>query len=277
MKTRSWIGLARAGCLLAGMASGLACLPAFAGPASANAGHEGKLVMGVEYVVPPHVPGARPRTPEGVEMALAEDLASRLGAELQAVPVNPPDGTLSFSLGVADLAMVALSDTPSSVNRSAAVVIPTGYVAGPMAIMRTDTDIKSWEQLEGRTVCLAEGGRSVGRMAARYGAVEKVFRAPADSLLALRVGECDAAVHDHPILEALIRLPEWKKFSARLPVGPQASLAFVVPEDNEKNVAAAKQAVQDWKADRHVPELVTKMARDIAFEVYLDQEGPDCH
>src|SRR3546814_19750149 len=97
-----------------------------------------------------------------------------------------------------------------------------------MAIMRTDTDIKSWQQLKGRTVCLSEGGRYVGALTRQYGAVEIVFKAPADSLLALRTGGCDAAVHDDVMLKELLKLPEWKKVSARLPPGPAAPLTFVL-------------------------------------------------
>src|SRR3546814_17373291 len=88
-----------------------------------------------------------------------------------------------------------------------------------MAIMRTDTDIKSWQQLKGRTVCLSEGGRYVGALTRQYGAVEIVFKAPADSLLALRTGGCAAAVHDDVMLKELLKLPEWKKFSSSLPPG----------------------------------------------------------
>jgi hypothetical protein len=57
-----------------------------------------------------------------------------------------------------------------------------------MATMRTDADIKVWEHLKGRKVCVSESGLHVGTLAARYGATEKVYKAPADSLLALRVG-----------------------------------------------------------------------------------------
>src|SRR3546814_5705323 len=84
------------------------------------------------------------------------------------------------------------------------------------------SDIKSWQQLKGRTVCLSEGGRYVGALTRQYGAVEIVFKAPADSLLALRTGGCDAAVHDDVMLKELLKLPEWKKFSASLPPGPAA-------------------------------------------------------
>jgi len=170
---------------------------------------------------------------------------------------------------------------PISHNRPAlpraAIAIPTGYAAAPMAIMRTDTDIKSWPQLRGRTVCVAAGGRYAGTLAARYGATEVVHKAPADALLALRIGACDAAVHDSALLEELIRLPEWKKFSARLPAGPQVPLAFIVPAHDQQSAALLAQVAREWAAAGYLQAQLQKAARNIAFEVYLDQDVPDCH
>jgi polar amino acid transport system substrate-binding protein len=157
------------------------------------------------------------------------------------------------------------------------MLVPTGYVAGPMAIMRSDTDIKRWEQLKGRTVCVSEGGRYVGTIAARYGAIEKVLRAPADSLLALRTGRCDAAVHDDAMLEELLKLPEWKKFSARLPAVQRTPLVFAVPAGDAPSAALLQQVASDWRASGFLDQLMKKRARSIAFEVYLDQDVPDCH
>jgi polar amino acid transport system substrate-binding protein len=230
-----------------------------------SARQRGKLVAGLHYVVPEYKAGMKFRTPEALDTALAEELAKRL--QLPLTTVRTP--------GKADLALAAVADNDPL--RRTAAVIPTGYAAGPMAIMRTDTDIKAWEHLKGRKVCVAEGGRYAGTLAAKYGAIEKVHKAPADSLLALRIGECDAAVHDSAMLEELIKLPEWKKFSARLPVGARTTLAFVVPAADRKSAALLKQVTDDWSAQGYPEQLMKKTVRQIAFEVYLDQDVPDCH
>ena len=157
------------------------------------------------------------------------------------------------------------------------MVVPTGYSAGPMAIMRTDTSIKSWAQLKGRVVCVSEDSRHAGFAASEYGAIEQRYRAPADSLLAMRIGECDAAVHDSRMLEELIKLPEWKKFSARLPTGPRRSLALVAPRGDAESARFLKQVIEEWRASKYFSQVLTKSVRNIAFEVYLDQNVPDCH
>jgi len=222
------------------------------------------LKLGMPYVVPPHVPGSKVRTPEG----LAPLLAERLGKTRPVEPVALPASHASALL------------LPLNAEEAAAhdgVVIPTGYRAGIMAIMRTDTDIKQWEDLRGRTVCLAEGSGLAGSMQARYGAIEKVLRAPADALLDLRIGGCDATVHDSTMLHALLEFPEWQKFSARLPVQDERELAFVVPGNDAQLVRELSAQVAAWHDEALLSKLTKQSARDIAFEVYLDQEVHDCH
>ncbi|MBC7489692.1 MAG: hypothetical protein H7240_06650 [Glaciimonas sp.] len=84
--------------------------------------------------------------------------------------------------------------------------------------MRSDTDIQQWLPLKGRSVCLSEGSPYGGSLHVGYGAREEVVKAPADGLLALRIGHCDATVHDDGVLNQMLTLPEWEKFSASFAV-----------------------------------------------------------
>ena len=281
---------AKAAC---GLALGLAWAGAPSQAAMPAAGPENTLRTAIHYVVPPFVGGSKVRTPEAMDTELAQALADKLHAKLQTTPIDllkiasaatpktPEENTDAQRPFVipeqADLALVAMPD--GNAAAASAVVIATHYVSRPMAIMRSDTDIKSWEQLKGRTVCVSEGGLYAGTLAAQYGAVEKILKAPADSLLALRTGGCDAAVHDDVMLKELLKLPEWKKFSATLapPSNAKASLAFVVPASQTETIAAIKDLLKQWRKQDHLNALNKKRVQDIAFEVYLDQVIPDCH
>src|SRR5690606_9310843 len=55
---------------------------------SGSGGADGKLQVGMHYVVPPFVGGSKVRTPEAIDTALAEALAARLALALQAVPAQ---------------------------------------------------------------------------------------------------------------------------------------------------------------------------------------------
>lgn len=252
-----------------------ACVNSVAAQGVPGASSGDALVVGLPYVPPAFVPGAKVRTPESIATALVADLAARLSVQARSVPVDAGSQAGLPALESAGLLLVPIADP--SVLPASMKSIATGYSSGAMAIMRTDTDIKKWEQLKGRTVCLAEGGRYTGQMAARYGAVEKVFMAPADSLLTLRTGGCDAAVHDSTLLNELLTLPEWKKFSARLPVQDVMPLAFVIPSSDARSDAMLRNIVKDWADNRYLETLTKSAAKDIAFEVYLDQTVTDCH
>lgn len=233
------------------------------------------LVVGMPWVMPVYVVNARFRTGESIDAALAEDVAKRLRVKAAAVPFEPAQRADALAARQAHILLAPVAD--GDPLRRTAAIVPTGHVTGAMAIMRTDTDIKSWEQLKGRSVCISEGSPYEGTMAARYGAQEQVHRAPTDALLALRTGKCDATVHDSALLEEILKMPEWKKFSARLPVQQQAPLSFVVPAGDAKTQSYLKNVAAEWKSSGHIPQLLNKAARSIAFEVYLDQNVPDCH
>lgn len=256
-------------CLPAQASLALAVTLAGVAPAAAA------LTLGVSYVVPEHVPGAKVRTPEGPVPFLVERLAKQLPVRVEAVSnAAGDDSKAALQSGVDALLLPVIPGEAAGADR---VVIPTGYRAGIMAIMRTDTDIRRWEDLRGRSVCLTDGSGLAGQMQARYGAIEKVYRAPADALLDLRIGACDAAVHDSTMLEALLEFPEWKKFSARLPVQQTRELAFVLPRNQPQLAQTLASQVQAWKDADLLAGITRQSARDIAFEVYLDQEVPDCH
>lgn len=255
------------------------CAIAVANDGRERAKQRQQLVVGVDYVVPEYKAGMKFRTPEALDTALAQDAAKRLQVPLATVlNLRPGAAALPVKFPVKGKADILLTTLPASATPSPAyAIIPTGYSAGPMAIMRTDTTIKTWEQLKGKTVCVSQGGNYVGTLAAQYGAMEMVKPAPADALLALRIGECDATVHDSAMLEELIKLPEWKKFSAKLPVGQRRMLAFIVPAADKRMSAELTRITRSWTVQEMPATLMKKAVQSMAFEVYLDQNVPDCH
>lgn len=259
------------------MLTGLLCQPSLAGEAgkATSSSSSAHLTAGMRYVAAPYQAGAKFRTPEGLEHALAEDVAQGLGVAL--TPRSVDDTKAMTLLSTREVRMIVTEIRESDPRLREKHIVPTPYSAGPMAIMRTDTTIKTWDQLKGRTVCLSEGSPYKGMTAKRYGAIEQIYPAPADSLLALRIGKCDAAVHDSTFLEQLLQLPEWKKFSARLPVGERSVLAFVTHRNDTELAAQLTRINHQWKNTGHLAKLNEKRVKHVAFEVYLDQNVPDCH
>lgn len=232
------------------------------------------LVVQVDYLVPEYKGGDKFRSPATIDTALATDLAKRLQRPLMTVAHETATDDAAGTVGVA-VQLTTLRDVAAA--PPGVTVIPVGYRAAPMAIMRSDTPIKRWEDLAGRKVCVARGGNYLGTLSVRYGATEQVHPTPTDAMIALRTGVCDALVHDSMMLEELIRFPEWKKFSARLRASQRSTLAFLAPAEDRETVDLLRRTAFEWDA-KGVPEaLVRNAVRNMAFEVYLEQEVPDCH
>lgn len=233
-----------------------------------------KLRIGVDYVAPVFVGGDKVRTPDAIDTALVDDLSTRLGVASEVISVTNTDGLSQLLEGKLN----AVLQVGENKQTTAGIVrIPVGYPMRARAIMRTDTDIHRWEDLAGRTVCLSVGGLYAGQMAERYGAIEQVYLAPADSLLALRTGLCDAAVHDDVMLTELLNLPEWRKFSASLTTDNERQLLLLTTEQQPSVLAAMKKVVGQWDKQNLLSSLNQSRVHDIAFEVYLDQTVTDCH
>ncbi|PFH08764.1 polar amino acid transport system substrate-binding protein [Collimonas sp. PA-H2] len=257
----------------------LACvLHAGAGAASLpQIRQRGTLLVGVSHVPPPYVAGAKYRTQESFDQTVAADLARRLGVRLQTVALTAQNRRQALAQGQVDLLLLNLPDAEAVALRASASLSPTAYQAGPKLIMRNDTDIKRLAQLKGRSVCLAQGSAYAGTMAANYAAREKIYPAPADALLALRTGACDAAVHDDAVLNGMLALPEWKKFSASLPLKAMpVRLTFAVRQEDDELRAYLQRLNREWGSS-YWPAQQKKWINDVAFEVYLDQNVPDCH
>lgn len=236
--------------------------PVFTLPAMAQESGGWRLGVAAVPVVP--LPGAKPRTSARIETLVGQVAFLRAVAQDQAV-VQLQQADLDSWVGVWPTGQ----RLPSGVQRYA-----LGWSAGPMAIMRTDTDIHEWADLAGRTVCLSADSRHVGEPAARYAAIEQVYPSAADALLALRIGQCDAAVQDEGFLRRLLVFPEWQKFSAQLAPDRQVALVQLLRADLP---ADAVHALRQSVAPAQLQKLAQQQARSIAFEVYLDQTVPDCH
>lgn len=243
-------------------------LSAWLAPLPANAQEAGGWRLGVAQVPDTPLPGAKPRTPVRIETLAVQSVQD--SAPLQAVALDRAlaqlrDGQLDAWVGVAPDDVVL----PDGVQRRT-----LDWSVSPSAMMRTDTDIHDWAALAGRTVCLSADGRFVGELSARFAAIEQVYPSATDALLALRIGQCDAAVLDESFLRQLLAYPEWRKFSAQLAPYRQAGLTQL---RRAELPASGRQALAQALNPASLQKAVREQAKTIAFEVYLDQTVPDCH
>ncbi|MFG1293729.1 transporter substrate-binding domain-containing protein [Xanthobacter versatilis] len=233
------------------------------------------LRVGVGWLPPPDTPDMRLYVEEGFELDLAAALASALAAELRLVRVAPEAAEQALKAGEVDL-VVTRAGAEDPLRRRARVV-ETGFSSGLSLAMRADRPLTAWSRLQGRTVCVTEANAHGLALAVRLGAQVRVLRAPAQALMLVRTGECDAALHDRALLDPLFGRMSWQKFSATLPPVEPTDLVVAVAPDDPGLAAAVEGALrplsspQTWQARRE------KWAATVSFEVYRDQVAADCH
>jgi polar amino acid transport system substrate-binding protein len=178
---------------------------------------------------------------------LARKLAEDLGVKAELVPVQTPTRIQFLLAGKVDLLIASMELNP---ERAASLgYAPTPfYRVGGTALTRKDSPIAHWEDLRGKTVCVSQGSSFTRPLATTYGAITKGFPSSADSLLALKGGQCVAAVHDSTLIQPLVRHDgEWRDYHAPISeeILPADSVVWTRKGEND-TIAAVDKIVQGW-------------------------------
>lgn len=228
---------------------------------------------GGQAVRPDH--GEALRLPAGtrLKIGLAEEIGRQLGAELEMLPLAPERAHVALRDGEVDALL--MRGLPPSLPPQAVTVLDTGFASGLNVLMRSDTGLRHWRQFDGQMLCATAA--NAGALAHVLGARVEVFEAPAQALIAMRIGQCDAAVHDAVLVEALRVKAEWRKFSATLDVRPPTPLQLALMADRPELETPLHAALVALDSSANWRRRVDKWASDVAFEIFFDQIGPDCH
>ncbi|WP_218921170.1 transporter substrate-binding domain-containing protein, partial [Piscirickettsia salmonis] len=145
---------------------------------------------------------------------LARELAKGLGVKAELVQVQTATRTQFLISGKVDLLIASMELNPERAEILGYAPTPFFRVGGAAAT-RKDSGIAKWEDLRGKPVCVSQGSSFARPLQADYGAVVKGYKSSSDSLLALRGGQCVAAVHDSTLIHPLLRTnPEWADYHA---------------------------------------------------------------
>lgn len=167
--------------------------------------------------------------PKGLNVDLAQNIASQLGAEAELVPVLPANRVQFLQQGKVDLLIANMEWTAERGQQLGFVPTPFYRVGGTAAVLK-DSKITRWEDLKGQPVCTSQGSSYVKPLT-EFGAQLKAFKSSSESLLALRGNNCVAAVHDATLINPLIAdSPEWQNYRAISPeLNPAPSVIWTRP------------------------------------------------
>lgn len=235
--------------IAAAMAVALVCQGAHADATLDKIKQRGKVVVGVSS---PHLPLGilDPVTGKtgGYQTELAADIARRLGVQLETVVVSTSTRVHLLQSGKIDLLISANWTQERSDMLSFA---PTPYdLFGGVPMVSKRSGIKRWEDLRGKVACMSQGSNYAKPMAESYGAVVKGLRGIAETLLALKGGVCDAAVHDYPELYSKLHdknAGEWSDYTLATQDQLLPSPQLIWMRKGEADTqAVVDRAIQDW-------------------------------
>ena len=239
----------------------------------------GELVIGLPYVAPPPVAGAKIRTPDGLDVAAAEKLAQSLGLQFSLRQLTAEEAGPALASGQVDLVL------GERVGVEVAAAVPgaqlawqgTGYAVRPKAVIRSDTRMRSGADTRGRRVCMAQAATAAQAQARAWGRgahLSRAFRCAGGGAR----GRLRRGPHRRRAVgaaDALSRVEEVLVDAGRR--GARAERAWLVSAAAPADRAWLAAEMRAWDRAGAWKALAAKWARDVAFDVYLDQEVPDCH
>lgn len=237
---RLWVGCASLLGLVAGTAHADATLDKIK--------QRGKVVIGVNISGGPFG-SIDPATqqPVGWNPELARNLAKKLGYDVELVQVQPSTRVQLLQSGKVDLLIASMEYNEERGEILGYAPTPFYRVGGTAATLKT-SGITKWEDLRGKTVCASQGSSFVKPLQDNYGVQVRGFKTSSESLLALRGGNCVAAVHDATLIYPLLKdSTEWAGYVAPITEELRPAPSVVWTRKGEADtIAAVDKVIQDW-------------------------------
>ena len=193
----------------------------------------------------------------GFEPDLAADVAKRLGVKLELVPVVASNRIQFLQQGKIDLMIATMSDTPER-RKIVDIVDPDYYASGTNVMAKKSENLKSWEQLKGKKVCLIQGSFYNKELQEKYGIEGVAFPGTAEAYSALRNGNCVAFAYDDTAIQGELQKPEWKDYDMPLDSILVQPWGLAVKLGEKDFADFMSKVVTDWHKTGFIEQLEKK-------------------
>jgi polar amino acid transport system substrate-binding protein len=206
------------GRICAGLMLALAlAVPASAQDTMATIKQRGTIVVGVKNDYKPWGFVDPSGAIVGMEIDLARDIAEKLGAKLEMVPVIAANRMEFLNQGRIDLVLATMGDTPER-RKVVGMIEPDYYAGGTNVLAPKSAGLKQWTDLKGRKVCGVQGAYYNRRVSQLYAPDLVVFPAVPEALNALQGGNCIAFLFDDTLIVSTLAGgdPKWQGYEMPL-------------------------------------------------------------
>lgn len=248
---------------------------------------QGVLRVGMDASFPPFEWIATDGSLVGLDVDLAREIGRRLDLDVQFVANLPYDGLYdALTIERVDAIISALVIDP---NRMSDFAYSVSYFdAGPILVVRPDSDIMGVEDLAGRTLAVSFGSQA-DQEARRWSRRRPTlslshFGSAAEAMAAVAVAEADAALVDH--VSALVASTAESRLSVvGDPVLPQP-YAVAVRDESGLLLREINRVLRDMQEDGMMGEITEKwlqtprssgLSADINPMSFPPRAAPDVH
>ena len=217
----------------------------------------GTLIVGVKADYPPFGFRSPSGAIEGIEPALAADVAKSLGVKLDLVPVTASNRIQLLQQGKIDLIIATMNSTIA--RRSAVEIVqPYYYAAGYNIMVPKSLDLKSWNGLKGKLACGIQGAYYNYEATTNFQFQVTAFAGTAEALAALKQGRCVGLLYDDTAIEGYLLEPEWNDYEMPLKSQEVQPWGLAVRKDQPEWAAYLSAMVKEWAKDGTILDLETK-------------------
>ena len=192
----------------------------------------GKIVVGVKADYKPWGFRDTDGNIVGMEIDMAQDVADKMGVELEVVPVVSSNRMQFLEQGQIDLMIATMTDRPDR-REIVGIVGPNYYTSGTNVMAPKALGFTKWEDLSGKPVCGIQGAFYNKIVEDRYGIEVVAFSGTAEAKQALRDKKCVAFVYDDSSIGSDIASGNWDEFEMPLPSEDDAPWGLAVPKAEE--------------------------------------------
>ena len=216
--------------------SGLAAMGMLASSASAACTNDawnkvmsrGKIVVGVKADYKPWGFRNTDGAIVGMEIDMANDVAAKMGVDIELVAVQSSNRMQFLEQGKIDLMVATMSDRKDR-RALVGIVGPNYYTSGTNVMSPKALGLTEWEDLRDKPVCGKQGAFYNQIVEQRYGAKIIAFTGNAEAKQALRDKKCIAWVYDDSSIGSDLSSGNWDDFEMPLASEDDNPWALAVP------------------------------------------------
>src|SRR5437763_10520749 len=215
---------------------------------------KGKIVVGVKADYTPFGYTDPSGKIVGLEIDLAQDVAKRLGVQLELVPVIAANRMEFIKQGRTDLMIATMAYKP---DRAEVIGIPEPfYYAGAANVFaKKNSGLKNWSDIKGKPICAIQGAYYNRRTGEEFGAQLVVFKGVTEAMAALEAGNCVGTVFDTTYFAGLGGDPKWADYAMVLPSIDPEPWGLAVRKEDTKFAAYMGDVVRRWHKSGFILDL----------------------